>query len=742
MPGETEGFSPRLVDSLVDALVVIDDNGRMLYANPALGRLLGWDVRELFGQPFVDFLPERVRDGYAELFQDWMDADPPPRSPGPTRIAMLRVDGAEVPVDVGTFLVAPARGPRLVVAALWDAKLRLDPEHYQQVADDLMEFLAGASGRPDEVVPHLLEIIATRLEFECAVAWRWDEPSQVLRCEHTWLDDRSPASALTEVSARMTMPAGQELAGSVVTSEEAQWHGKLGDLRSLRRYEAIVEGGLECAFVFPIRTRERLIGVIELFSTVPRRPDRALFTAVADIGSRLGEFIERLELEWQRNDLIEQLERSRKHQDFLLRANLALADAGHFQEAVLKLAEVAVPALGDICLIDVLGPEGQLTRLAARHADPGRQYLASQLINHPPDLSGDHPAARAVRTGEPQWSPVMTSDFMVSTTQTSEHFELTQRLHFSAYVSVPLIAADEVIGAVTVVSTDSDRGIGDDVLPRARDLAAQVARAIERARTADEQSGIARRLQTSLLPAPPREIPGLDIAVRYEASERSAEVGGDFYDVVPLADGRLALAIGDVEGHDIAAATLMGQLRSAMRAFLLLDPDPSLVLGRLDAFMAEQPVDRLATCALSVLDVQSGRLEVATAGHPPPIGGSPGATFAPLSIVPGPPLGLGLGPCPLHRLTCTTDSVLVFYTDGLVDVCRPGGPEPLLTLVDTIAAHADESSEKLSDRILDDQAAHQVIQDDIALLVVKRTAGHHIPGVTRTSRDPTRPPSR
>ena len=86
--------------------------------------------------------------------------------------------------------------------------------------------------------------------------------------------------------------------------------------------------------------------------------------------------------------------------------------------------------------------------------------------------------------------------------------------------------------------------------------------------------------------------------------------------------------------------------------------------------------------------------------------------------------------------------MLVFYTDGLVDVCRPGGPEPLLTLVDTIAAHADESSEKLGDRILDGQAARQALQDDIALLVVKRTGGHPIPGVTRTTPDPTRPPSR
>ncbi len=721
MPPERDGFAPRIVDSLVDALVVIDDRGRVLYANPALGRLLGWHVAELFGQPFVDYLPERLRRGYAALFQEWMEADPPPRSPGPSRIAMLRLDGAEVPVDVGAFLVAPAEGPRLVVAALWDAELRLDPEHYQQVADDLMEFLAGASGRPDEVVPNLLRIIANRLEFECAVAWRWDEAAQVLRCEHTWLDHRSHASALTEASARMTMPAGQELAGAVVTSDEAQWHGKLGDLLTLRRYEAIVEGGLECAFVFPIRTRERLIGVVELFSSVPRRPDLALFSAVAEIGSRLGEFIERLELERQRNDLLEQLERSKEHQDFLLRANLALADASHFHEAVLKLAEVAVPALGDICLIDVLGPDGALTRLAAKHADPSRQPLTSQLIRHPPDLSGDHPAARAVRTGEPQWSSAMPSDFMVNTTQSTEHYQLTQRLHFRAYVSVPLVAADEVIGALTVVSTEGSRGVGDDALPLAQDLARQVARAIERARTADEQTSIARRLQTSLLPAPPREIPGLDIALRYEASGRSAEVGGDFYDVVPLPDGRIALAIGDIEGHDMIAATLMGQVRSAMRAFLLLDPDPSLVLARLDVFVREQPVDRLATCALAVLDVPPGRIELAVAGHPPPIRGGPAGPTAPLALDPGPPLGLGLGPGSIHRYSWPAGSILVFYTDGLVDVGRPGESDRLSILVDTISSHASESAQRLADQILIDLVSEDSVHDDIALLVVSST---------------------
>src|ERR1700733_9120928 len=98
------GFSPRIVDSLVDALVVIDGSGQIIYGNPALGRLLGWAVADLFGVQFNTLLPERTRHPYSVEFSEWMNSDPPLRSPGPRRIDMLRADGSELPVDVATFL--------------------------------------------------------------------------------------------------------------------------------------------------------------------------------------------------------------------------------------------------------------------------------------------------------------------------------------------------------------------------------------------------------------------------------------------------------------------------------------------------------------------------------------------------------------------------------------------------------------------------------------------------------------
>ena len=141
----------------------------------------------------------------------------------------------------------------------------------------------------------------------------------------------------------------------------------------MKRYEAILAGSFQTGFCFPIRTRERLVGVIELLTRALRKPDQPLFDAVADVGAKLGEFIERLELESERNELLAELAGSNRHHDFLLRANRALAGANGLEDTVRKLAEVVLPTLGDICLIDVLDADGELIESAARHADPTLQ---------------------------------------------------------------------------------------------------------------------------------------------------------------------------------------------------------------------------------------------------------------------------------------------------------------------------------------------------------------------------------
>ena len=676
-------FSPRIVDSLIDAVLILEDQGRLIYANPAVEQLLGWDVASLFGAPLTDLLPERLRAESVAMFTDWMATDPPPRSPAPIRITMLRADGSEIPVDVGLFLMAPEQGSRLVVAALWDASGRIDIDRYQRVADDLLAFLARASGSTDEIVPQLLSILATSLEFGFATAWRWDPDSELLHCDHVWRRSESEFNAMLAASKGMTVRPGEGLAGLVVSSGEPIWFNEITDAPHLRRHEAIAIDGLNSGFIFPIRTRDRLVGVIELFTKVQRHPDTTLFDAVAEVCARLGEFIERLDLEWERTNLLAELGRSKTQQDFLLRANRALVEANGFEDTVLKLAEVAVPTLGDICLIDVVDGNGALVRLAARHADPARQALTDQLVNHAPDMAGDHPAALAIRMRESQWSADMDENFMRTTTNGDRHFQLAQLLGFKSYVSVPLLTENEAIGALTLVTAGSGRPLGKDELLLAEDLADQVATVIDRARVLDEQSTIARRLQNSLLPAGIDQVPGITVAARYVTSDRGAQVGGDFYDVVPLTDDKVALVIGDVEGHDMTAATVMGQLRSAMRAYLMLTHDPAEVLSLLDSYAVGQSA-RLATVVLAVLNTKTGHLDMASAGHPPPILFDGRTAAAPLILRPGAPIGFGKGGYAMETMDLPSGVSLVFYTDGLIDECRPGAEELMSALAQSL----------------------------------------------------------
>ena len=547
------------------------------------------------------------------------------------------------------FLVVPEQGERLIVIALWDASDRVDIDRYQRVADDLLGFLASASGTTDEVVPELLAILARSLDFDFATAWRWEPQTELLHCDHVWRRRPDRYGAMVEVSTGLTVRSGEGLAGLVVRSDEPVWTTQLTRTPHLKRHDAIVADGVQTAFVFPIRTRGRLVGVIELFSGVARLPDRPLVDAVATVCAELGEFIERLELEGQRNDLLEELERAQRRQAFLLGANRALVEAHDFAETLFRLADVAVPTLGDICLIDVLTTDGTLERLAARHVDPARQALVDQLGRHTPDIGGGHPAAKAVRTGTSQWSTDMGEDFMRETTHGTRHLELTRTLGFRSYLSVPLQADGVVIGALTMVVTGADRPVGSAELSLAEELAGQVAAVVQRARLLDEQSTIARHLQASLLPTDLHGIGGLSVSARYLPSTLGTQVGGDFYDVVPIDDDRVALVIGDVEGHDMAAATIMGQLRSALRAYLLLDQDPGQVLALLDRYLGRQPQERLATALVAVLDLTSGKLALASAGHPGPYLSGPDGSALLFAPSPGPPLGVGGGRHPVRE---------------------------------------------------------------------------------------------
>ena len=240
-----------------------------------------------------------------------------------------------------------------------------------------------------------------------------------------------------------------------------------------------------------------------------------------------------------------------------------------------------------------------------------------------------------------------------------------------------------------------------------------------RAKEAEERE-IAIGLQRALLPGALVVPAGVSVAARYEAASAALEVGGDWYDVFSLGDGRVALTVGDVVGHGVAAAAAMGQLRTALAALARYTDSPGELLTRLDAFVATSGTTDFATVCYGVLDPSTGVFEYASAGHPPILLVSPGGQTRWLDQAQSPPLcGDAERQRPQARLTIEPGSLLVFYSDGLIE--RRG--ELLSDRLDRLESLGPSlvglSTVDVCDRLVVALEVETSRQDDVAVLAVQ-----------------------
>jgi serine phosphatase RsbU (regulator of sigma subunit)/FixJ family two-component response regulator/anti-sigma regulatory factor (Ser/Thr protein kinase) len=292
------------------------------------------------------------------------------------------------------------------------------------------------------------------------------------------------------------------------------------------------------------------------------------------------------------------------------------------------------------------------------------------------------------------------------------------RQRVKSLLGVPLLADDRIIGVMHVGTTERREFTAEDtvVLQLAADRAG---RAIERARRFQQEHETAVTLQRSLLPDRLPDIPGLALAARYLPGAAGTEVGGDWYDVIPLADGRVGIAMGDVVGRGIPAASLMGQLRNGLRAYAIEGHPPSAVLERLDRLVQSLNPGRMATLLYLVLDSDGRNAVFANAGHLPPLVVEDderkprlleGARGVPLGVLPYATFeetGARLEP----------GSTLVLYTDGLVEE-RGISIEIRLDELQRVAAPAFQGPNELCERLLDQMLPGGPGVDDVAVLAL------------------------
>ncbi|MFE4749942.1 SpoIIE family protein phosphatase [Streptomyces mirabilis] len=334
-----------------------------------------------------------------------------------------------------------------------------------------------------------------------------------------------------------------------------------------------------------------------------------------------------------------------------------------------------------------------------------------------------HPSAlpEAIRTGKPQFIPNR-EDYMRRWPHGAE-FPRLGRLGSDYAVSImPLAeAGNQPLGGWLVTYASGHQPSLDErtLVGTLADLAGQ---ALRRIRLQQARVELATALQKTMLPRLPEHLAGLEVAARYRPSRDGLDIGGDWYDAFEMPDGAVALEIGDVQGHDVAAAALMGQVRLSMRAIAAQERDPGTVLMRTNELLTTMVPPRFASCTMLHLDPRDGQVTGTSAGHVPLLCARKDGSHS-VRELPGGPV-LGVVPDTVYgeeTFTLDEDSVLVMVTDGVVEgpgLTLDAGLERAGALAGA-ALRDGLNAEETADRVLDAAVAVDHL-DDVAVLVVRR----------------------
>jgi len=406
-------------------------------------------------------------------------------------------------------------------------------------------------------------------------------------------------------------------------------------------------------------------------------------------------------------------------------AELLLSGSLDYSATLSAVARAAVPTFADGCVVDVVRAGEGYERLAVVHTDPAWEEAAREVARRwglaTVDAAGS--ASRFVPDVEPETFTAGAVD--------EQHRAALERLCPRSLITVPLAAGGaQPLGALTFVTGPSGRRLDGADLQLAEDLGRRAATAVEHARLHAERSHIARTLQESLLPPRLPVVPGARLASRFHAAGAAHEVGGDFYDLFPLPEGRFLLVIGDVCGKGAEAAAVTALARYTIRGSAMREESPARLLAILNEVLMHQVAGGF--CSVLCARLEPGgdglRLVMTSGGHPLPLllrGGEPSRELGPVGTL----LGVVEEPeLPESTVVLARGDTVVFYTDGLTEAGAPARlvrPHELGALAAPWASWgADAVADRLEAAAL--AAAGGDLRDDLALLVLELP----LPGAT------------
>jgi PAS domain S-box-containing protein len=488
-----------------------------------------------------------------------------------------------------------------------------------------------------------------------------------------------------------------------------------------RRREAVDERHLafitrldaRSGITVPLALGERRMGAVTLLYTAHSnrryRPDDV---AVArELGQRIAQVLDNVRL-------AEEAARATARLRLLARVGELLKVELDIGQRLRGIAQMMLPEFADGSAVYLL-EDGMLRLVAAGHPEPTVQDALEQatLPVHP--IGADLPPCRAVRTGTAVLESDLPPDIAAELANGVRVRPDTDRRRLTSFLAVPLVGTDGPIGALGLGYSFSGRQYTEDDVPIALELARRVAPAFENARRFEDSREVIEVLQRSLLPAALPDLPGISVTGRYLPGAEGLRIGGDWYDALVLRDGRLFLAIGDVVGHGVRAASSMGRLRNTLEIYAVAQQSPAAMLDNLNRHFSGFPDADMATVGVLVYDPTTGAVQFATAGHPPPLLRDAGGSVRYLD----PPRGMPVCASPRAQYEETTTVIepgatLLLYTDGLIER-RQESLDAGLERLARVVHDGPTDVEALADHVIDHLVSRQETTDDVALLVVR-----------------------
>ncbi|MFI9758942.1 SpoIIE family protein phosphatase [Streptomyces sp. NPDC051963] len=417
------------------------------------------------------------------------------------------------------------------------------------------------------------------------------------------------------------------------------------------------------------------------------------------------------EIEDRRNQAAQD-EAHRRQTNVVQLTTAALAHARTVQDVIDALKDThGLTHLGATSLVMGLVEAGRIRLIAE---GPAGSFVPGTDVTR---IDEPYPMSEVVRT--------LTPKFIESPEEFAEGYPVLwphiTDLDITSAAYLPLIAQARPIGAVGLLYSDR-RGFTPDERNVLVALGSSIAQSLQRAMLYEQEKDLAAGLQQAMLPRSIPSVPGAEVAVRYRSGSLGRDIGGDWYDLIPLPGGRVGAVIGDVQGHDTHAAAVMGQLRIVLRAYAAEGHTPATVMARASVFLHELDTDRFATCLYAEADLSTGVVQVVRAGHIDPLVRQTDGTCRRVAVEGGLPLGLsaefGRIEYPVGTIELDPGHTLLLCTDGLVE--QPGADldDGMQTLAAMIKTGPDDVYD-LADLLID-VAEERGGDDDVALLLLRR----------------------